>query len=523
MNKVHILDCTLRDGGYCNQWNFGNQNIVKIIQGLTNANIEIIECGFITNKNSYDRDRTKFNTVDQIDDIIPETDKDVLFVAMMNYGEYDLDNLPEASLTKVDGIRVAFHKKNMNEALELCRGIKSKGYKVFVQAMVSMSYSDEEFLDLIQKANDIEPYAFYIVDSFGTMKNKELISRYYMVENNMMKNIWIGFHSHNNLQLAYSNALSLLDTKTNRNLIIDASVHGMGRGAGNLNTELFVEYLNENIEARYNIKPLLNIIDEIIDSFYQKNYWGYSLPNYLSAIHNAHPNYAGYLNDKKTLTVEDMDEIFSMMTSEKKYEYDREYIEELYLRYMNNDKINSAEQRNIVEDLSGKEVLLIAPGRSSVDEKTKIIELASKDNVIVVSINADYEFYSPDYIFVSNIRRFKEIDEMLHNKCIVTSNIHEEDIFAKIQYEDLINDIETVKDNAGMMAIKFLYLQGCKKIYLAGFDGYSHDTNENYASEKLEIVTKNDVLDYMNVGIRNALNEFEKKLDIEFVTTRKNI
>ena len=77
----------------------------------------------------------------------------------------------------------------------------------------------------------------------------------------------------------------------------------MGRGAGNLNTELFVQYLNDNADGNYDIKPLLSIIDEILNAFYQRNYWGYSLPNYLSAAHNAHPNYAGYLDDKKTLGI----------------------------------------------------------------------------------------------------------------------------------------------------------------------------------------------------------------------------
>lgn len=121
-----------------------------------------------------------------------------------------------------------------------------KGYKVFVQPMVSLNYTDEEFLSLIQLVNHIKPYAFYIVDSFGMMNKKNLIRLFYLVEHNLDESIWIGFHSHNNKQLAYSNAQCLIDTQTARNLIIDSSIFGMGRGAGNLNTELIVEYLNDN-------------------------------------------------------------------------------------------------------------------------------------------------------------------------------------------------------------------------------------------------------------------------------------
>lgn len=84
----------------------------------------------------------------------------------------------------------------------------------------------------------------------------DLTRLFYLVEHNLNENIKIGFHSHNNMQLAYSNAQSLVDLHSDRELIIDASVYGMGRGAGNLNTELFVQYLNDNADGNYDIKPL---------------------------------------------------------------------------------------------------------------------------------------------------------------------------------------------------------------------------------------------------------------------------
>jgi 4-hydroxy 2-oxovalerate aldolase len=290
---------------------------------------------------------------------------------MMNYGEYNIEDLPVYDGKSIDGIRIAFHKKDVKESLELCRKIKEKGYKVFVQAMVSLCYTDEEFLALIRNVNEFEPYAFYIVDSFGMMKSKDLTRLFYMVEHNLKESIWIGFHSHNNMQLAYSNAQTLVSVKTNRNLIVDSSIYGMGRGAGNLNTELFIEYLNENCEKNYQLKPLLTIIDDILNGFYQQNCWGYSLPNYISATHNIHPNYAAYLDDKKTLTVESMNEIFDMMDEEKKYSYDKEYIEEVYLKYMTAGKVQEEHKEELVKELKGKKVILVAPGKSSVEEKKK--------------------------------------------------------------------------------------------------------------------------------------------------------
>lgn len=520
MNNIHILDCTLRDGGYCNEWRFGFENAKRITEGLQEAGIEIIECGFISNRIAYNPDITKFTKVEEVAKLIPENRDSKIFVAMMNYGEYNIEDLPAYDGTSIDGIRVAFHKKNLNEALTLCEQIKAKGYLVFIQAMVSLSYSDEEFLSMIRRVNEFKPYAFYIVDSFGMMKGKDLTRLFYVVEHNLDKDIWIGFHSHNNMQLAYSNAQQLTMVQTNRNLIIDSSIYGMGRGAGNLNTELFLEYLNENAGKHYQLKPILTLIDEILNEFYQRNYWGYSLPNYISAAHNAHPNYAGYLDDKKTLTIEGMNDIFDMMDEDKKVSYDKAYIEELYLRYMATGKVQEEHKTELNERLKHKRIILVAPGKSSVDEADRISAFKC-DDVILVSVNYAYENITPDFIFLSNLRRFRELDVRQRNKCIVTSNIPADGVYYQTKYRDLLNSEESVADNAGLMAIKFLMQYDVEGIYLAGFDGYSHDVRDNYGSSDMAFITRNAVLDAMNIGMSKILREYSKNVRIEFITTPK--
>ena len=522
MNNIHMLDCTLRDGGYCNDWRFGFENIKKITVGLQDAGIEIVECGFITNRVKYDPDVTKYTTIEEVAKIIPKDKKGKIFVVMMNYGEYNIDDLPPCDGVSVDGIRVAFHRKNLMEALAVCEKIKEKGYLVFVQAMVSLAYSDEEFLSMIRYVNGFKPYAFYIVDSFGMMKGKDLTRLFYVIEHNLDNGIWIGFHSHNNMQLAFSNAQTLLMVQTNRNLIIDSSIYGMGRGAGNLNTELFLEYLNDNVGKKYEIKPVLVLIDEIINDFYQKNYWGYSLPNYISAAHNAHPNYAGYLDDKKTLTIEAMNNIFDMMDEDKKVSYDKSYIEDLYLHYMANGRAREKHKADLKKTLCGVKILLIAPGKSSVEECEKIKAFIDK-NTIVISVNHAYKEIEPDFIFLSNLRRFRELPENNRGKCIVTSNIPADGVYLQTEYKELLNNEEAVFDNAGLMAIKFFMGFEIGGIYLAGFDGYTHDDRENYGRSDMAFVTRNAVLDAMNIGMRRVLTQYNNSVKIEFVTTPKYV
>ncbi len=206
--------------------------------------------------------------------------------------------------------------------------------------------------------------------------------------------------------------------------------------------------MNTEYDAGYNLKPILMVMDEIINGFYQQNPWGYSLPNYLSAIHNAHPNYAGFLSDKNTMTVDMMDDIFARMDPVKKVEYDKGYIENLYLEYMNANEIRIQHLEEFKEILSKKIVLLIAPGKSSVVEQDKIKQYASRSDVISISVNFLYPYYSPDYIFISNNIRFRELPKEEKHKCIITSNIPDNLAYLQIRYRDLLNDDEFVGDNS---------------------------------------------------------------------------
>jgi 4-hydroxy 2-oxovalerate aldolase len=519
VRDIIVLDCTLRDGGYCNNWAFRENNIKKIIHGLISANVEIVECGFLTDRVSYSKDVTKFTDVKQLESFIPEHDDGAKFVLMVNFGEYSVESITERKISPIDGIRVAFHKQDRFKALEFCRKIKEKGYLVFLQPMVTMQYSDDEFTELVRLANDISPYAFYIVDSFGTMNRKTLNHYFDIVEAVLDENILIGFHSHNNLQSAFSNAQNIINKKSDHAIVIDSSIYGMGRGAGNLNSELFLNDLNEELGKKYEIKPILRIMDEVITRFYEENPWGYSLPNYLSAVHMIHPNYAGYLSEMKTLAVDDIDEIFSVMKAEKSFEYDEEYIKQLYIKYMSAGEARNEHLSEVKENAYGKKILLIAPGKNAIIQKDNILEFIEKTSPIIISVNHNYPEYESDYIFISNIRRFNVLDKTLYTKTISTSNIKSHDTYASVDYFKLLNAVDDVRDNAGLMAIKFAIDElGAKDIYIAGLDGYSHDVYSNFETRDMALLASNEHLDKMNHGMMRVITEYEKIVNITFIT-----
>jgi len=525
MNKIHVLDCTLRDGGYVNDWLFGHSNIQKMVQNLTLAGIDIIECGFLTQKGGhYNQDSSLFDEVRRVRDFLPENHLKSSYVCMINYGEYEIEAIPENDGTSIDGIRVAFHKKDRFDALAFCAEIARKGYQAYIQPMVAVTYSDEEYIDLIKRANTIKPFAFYIVDSFGVMKKNDLMRLYYLVDHNLDREIHIGYHAHNNIQLAYSNAQSLIELKTNRELIIDSSVFGMGRGAGNLNTELLIEFLNELYNTDYQVKPLLQIIDQTLVHVYQTKTWGYSLPYYISAKHNCHPNYATYLDEKKSLTVEEIGEIMNLIDPEKRNNFDRGHIEDLYRQFQSKAVAKSSDQNELAEKFRGKKLLLIAPGRSIMDEMDKVIAAAGAPDTISVAINFSPEQIPHDFIFVSNLRRYEELTDVDPHQLITTSNINSFDRGGFVlAYASLLNTIDPVQDNSILLFLKFLSTAGVSQVAIAGLDGYSADMDQNYISKAMTFTFDKQLIEKKNTGIEKMLGEFVKSMNIASITTPRQI
>lgn len=189
----------------------------------------------------------------------------------------------------------------------------------------SKPYSDREILELLDVVNSelADAEAFYVVDSFGEMRMGDLNRIVHLVDRNLKPEMTMGFHSHNNLQLSYSNAVTLLQFFSDRNVIIDSSILGMGKGAGNLNTELFLEHLNLYYGKNYQIGPLLEVIDKVLNTIRAEHYWGYSIEYYLASVNHCTPSYASHFYKKHMLPVEQVAELLSLIAEEKKISFDR--------------------------------------------------------------------------------------------------------------------------------------------------------------------------------------------------------
>lgn len=254
---------------------------------------------------------------------------------MIDYGTCDINNIDNCSETFIDGIKIIFKKKDIDNALAYSKLLKNKGYKVFIQPVSITSYTVTEFYNLIQKVNHINPFAMSIVDTYGLMHIDELLKYFKIIKNFLNKSIYIGYHSHNNLQLSFANCIELL-RKCNRddNIILDSTLYGMGKFAGNTNTELLSKYLNENYGKKYDIDLILQVIDEEIVKIYNKSQWGYNLSNYLSAENRCHPKYVKYLMDKDDLSIQQVTNILKRLNNNLIFDEElvKNYIKEIYCK-----------------------------------------------------------------------------------------------------------------------------------------------------------------------------------------------
>jgi 4-hydroxy 2-oxovalerate aldolase len=521
---IKILDCTLRDGGYVNNWEFSTESTSEIIKSLIDSEIEIVECGFVSQKKGRDKNSTQFKEVHQVNELLRSMrveKEDTNFCVMINKGEYDLDSLPEFVQEKdmISIIRYAFHKKDWRNAMEDIDIMIEKGYNVCVQAMVTLSYTDLEILQVLEEINKRDIYAMYIVDSFGAMSGDDFRRLHYLFENNLKRSIRLGYHSHNNLQLAYSNAIDFIQIKDiNRVIIIDSSIHGMGRGAGNLTTELLADYLNKKKHAGYEIVPMLEMIDKYLETIYKENYWGYSIAHFLSASFGCHPNYATFLLDTKTLSIVDMQKILTLLDFSERKNFSASRIEELYINH------KSVSDYNINFEafhISNEEVLIIAPGPNSENQKGRVIKYIEDKKPTIIAVNHIPKSYKSNYYFFSNQKRFDRCKSNLVDKdVIITSNIKVDsniNSYKIVDYRNLVVMTTNNNDNVTILLLNLLTKQSVNNVHIAGFDGYRFDT-ENYSYQEYDRIIEKKILLKQNEDIAMSLSQVRKVLSISFLT-----
>ncbi|EOS25341.1 hypothetical protein C804_04440 [Lachnospiraceae bacterium A4] len=530
MSDINLLDCTLRDGGYVNSWHFGHNHIVSIFERLVSAKVEFIELGFLDERCAFDMNKSIAPDTESFNRIYAGLDKkNAQLVGMIDYGTCSIENVQPCGETVLDGIRVIFKKHMRRQAIDYCRQLKELGYKVFVQLVSITSYNDEELTDLIDMANELKPYAVSMVDTYGLLQQENLMHYFNELNGRLDMEISLGYHSHNNFQRAFANCTEMLSQQTDRSLLVDASIYGMGKSAGNCPIELLAMYLNDHFDKKYDLAQILEALDANIMNIYKVKPWGYSMFFYIAALNNCHPSYVTYLMEKRKLSVKQINEILDMLKEygDRQLLYDKELIEKLYLDYQKQIDVDDAKDIwKLSRIFADRNVLLLGPGKSIEQEKDSIENYVKEYNPLIISVNYVSDELPVDFIFLSNAKRYVQLASSLLKKrneiqVISTSNItamNDQRFEFSLDISSLLDEEAEIIDNSFVMLLKVMIKIGVKNVTLAGFDGYIGQKWKDHVNESMGYEFSKEQAERLNKYVARVLSGMAAHLKVKFIT-----
>ena len=511
MGRIELLDCTLRDGAYIVDGNFGETQISGIIAELNRARIDVIECGWL--KNSLHEDgSTYYHLPEDIRRYVKDNKVKSLAV-MIDYNRYDDTVLPCNVDSIIDIVRIVFPKGKVDEAIDIGERIRQKGYRIYFQMANTPGYQDEELLYAIKQINLFNPETVSIVDTFGTMDQLNLERILSIFEYNLNRRIKIGFHSHNNQQMSFALSVQFVEwllSHSKRDLVVDSSLMGMGRGAGNTCTELIAHYLNQRHFANFDINRIMDCIDLYVANFAENNRWGYSVQYALAGIYGCHVNNVAYLNDVHRIKCKDMKLVFERMEKENRTGYNYEELEAKYCECISCEVDDKNALERLRQLLEGKKVVLILPGSTSEEKYEEVQQYIDKDT-FTIGVNSVLNNYKYNLFFFTNEKKYDYYYNNIYEKDIpimITSNVPLKMNEMVINYFDVIKGEWKYRDNSTLMLLRILQRLGVDNIGIVGFDGYNSG-GMRYAEDTLvPSVSNQNELCLMQSDIEEMIIDF---------------
>lgn len=284
--EIKVLDCTIRDGGLMNEWQFSKELVKEVFDGVVKAGCDYCELGYRVDKKMFppsDFGPWRYCDEEDLRDVAYECDTKISIMCDVGRTDYDAFLPADESLVKL--VRVATYAKDIDKAIHLGNHVKDMGYEVGVNIMAVSHVLEpdlDEALDQLAKTD----FGFvYLVDSFGYFYSEQI---HYLAEKYIerLPGKQIGIHCHNNQQLAFANTVEGIIKGIN---YLDASIYGIGRAAGNCTLELLLGFLKN---PKYNVRPILDLIQKHFKDLKTDLRWGYEMPYAITGILNKHPRAA---------------------------------------------------------------------------------------------------------------------------------------------------------------------------------------------------------------------------------------
>jgi 4-hydroxy 2-oxovalerate aldolase len=289
--EIKVLDCTIRDGGLMNNHQFDEAVVKTVYAACMDAGIDYMEVGYKASRKVVvpgEYGPWKYCTEEDLRRIVGDKSgaTRISVMADAERTDYHEDILPKDQ-SVIDLVRVATYLNQIPTALDMIKDAHDKGYQTTVNLMSVSTAPERELDEALDLLTASEAEAIYLVDSFGALYSEQvhyLVRKYFHYARAAGKEV--GMHAHNNLQLAFSNTVEAIVMGAN---YVDATMAGLGRGAGNCPMELLIGFLHN---PKYHLRPILKCVQETIEPLRAKLGWGFDLPYMLCGFLNQHPRAA---------------------------------------------------------------------------------------------------------------------------------------------------------------------------------------------------------------------------------------
>ncbi|MBN1951227.1 MAG: aldolase catalytic domain-containing protein [Bacteroidales bacterium] len=286
--EIKVLDCTIRDGGLMNKWQFPDEYVKAVYNACVESGVDYMEIGYKSSEKAFSRSEVgawKFCDDKDIRKVIGENDTKLKLSAMADIGRIEPEDIAPAEDSMLDMIRVAAYVHQIDKAIWLAEHCQDKGYEVTINLMAVSNVMERDLEEALEDVGKSKVPIFYLVDSFGSMYCEQ-IERLVKKYQKFLPGKTIGVHMHNNMQLAFSNTVTGIIHNCN---FLDATFMGIGRGAGNCPIEILMSFLKN---PKYKIKPILGVIQDYMIDMQKEIDWGYHIPYLITGALNQHPRSA---------------------------------------------------------------------------------------------------------------------------------------------------------------------------------------------------------------------------------------
>ncbi len=506
MNKnFKIIDCTLRDGGYYNNWDFSKSLVNSYLKAMKEIKIDYVEIGFRSLDASEYRGPYFYSSDSFLDSLI--IPKDLKIGVMVNASEIlsSKFNNPMKVIkllfknkkkSKVRLVRIACHLKEVKKILDPIKWLKSQGFTVGLNLMQIADKSEKDIHEISSLVSSSKADVFYFADSMGSLNEAKTLNIVNLIRKKFKGQL--GIHAHDNMGRALTNTLAAYDAHVTW---LDSTVLGMGRGPGNTKTESLILEMSKKFNFKINYFLLLNLIETYFHKLYEKYRWGSNPFYYIAGMNNIHPSFIqDIINDKRYGTLEILGILDNLKGHEGK-KFNKEILEMISQSYSKKTK-GSWEPKNIIKN---REVLILGSGPSIKIHSNAIQKFILSRKPFVIGLNIQEHINNNLINMIAachTLRLFTDINKYKKIKypLILPLESLSENIKKKLKGIDIKDyGIQVISNTfkfekkksiiPNSLAISYA-LAICnsgkaKRIYLAGFDGYQSDDARRIEMDKM--------------------------------------